>query len=143
MSGQTGPPPRVKPTGQSAPRIVSLPSLPGVPCPCGLARRAFADQANFPGTVHLTQISHNAATHYHRHQTEIYVILECEADGAIELDGELRSVKPLDAILIPPGVRHRAVGAMRVLIICSPAFDPADEFLDQSESSGTNNPRPS
>ena len=117
-------------SGGSRPQIVSLPALQPVPCPCGLARRAFAGQADFPGTVHLTEITQDAQTHYHRRQTEVYVILECGEDAAIELDGELKPVRPLDAILIPPGVRHRGVGRMRVLIVCSPAFDPADEFSE-------------
>jgi mannose-6-phosphate isomerase-like protein (cupin superfamily) len=109
---------------------VSLPDLPGVPCPCGTARRAFADAADFPATVHLTEISADAEVHHHRVQTEVYVILECGPDAALELDGERVPVKPLDAIRIPPGVRHRAVGEMRALIVCSPKFDPADEFLE-------------
>lgn len=110
------------------PQVVSLPALQPVPCPCGLARRAFADQSHFPGTVHLTEITEIARTHYHRRQTEIYVILECSPDAAIELDGVFRAVKPLDAVLIPPLVRHCGIGRMRVLILCSPAFDPADEY---------------
>lgn len=109
---------------------VSLPDLPGVPCPCGTARRAFADAADFPATVHLTEISADAHVHHHRRQTEVYVILECGPDAALELDGERVPVKPLDAVRIPPGVRHRAVGEMRVLIVCSPKFDPADEFVE-------------
>jgi hypothetical protein len=32
-------------------------------------------------------------------------------------------------ILIPPGVRHRALSVMRVLIVAIPKFDPADEWL--------------
>jgi hypothetical protein len=32
-------------------RMVDFRQLPGVPCPCGTARRAFADGAEFPGTV--------------------------------------------------------------------------------------------
>ena len=109
---------------------VSLPDLPGVPCPCGTARRAFADAADFPATVHLTEISADAAVHHHRRQTEVYVILECGPNAALEIDGGRLPVKPLDAIRIPPGTRHRAVGAMRVLIVCSPKFDPADEFVE-------------
>jgi quercetin dioxygenase-like cupin family protein len=58
------------------------------------------------------------------------VILECGEDGRLELDGELISVKPLQAIVIPPGVRHRAVGRMKVLIICVPEFDVRDEWFD-------------
>jgi hypothetical protein len=32
-------------------------------------------------------------------------------------------------ILIPPEVRHRAVGHMTVLIIVFPKFDPDDEII--------------
>ena len=111
-------------------QLVDLTKIPAVACPCGSARRAFADRAEVPGTVHLTEISQDAATHYHREHTEVYVILECSDQAAIELDGQSHPVKPLTSVLIPPGVRHRAVGEMRVLIFCTPNFDPADEHLD-------------
>ena len=113
---------------------IHLPDLPGVPCPCGVARRAFAGAADFPATVHLTEISADAEVHHHERQTEVYVILDCGPDAALELDGERVPVRPLDAIRIPPGVRHRAAGEMRVLIVCSPKFDPADEFTEPSSS---------
>jgi hypothetical protein len=32
--------------------------------------------------------------------------------------------------MIPPGVRHRALGRMRVLIVVLPKFDPEDEWFD-------------
>lgn len=115
----------------SAPaEVIDLTQLPGIPCPCGVARRAFADRDEFPGTVHLTKISEDAQQHYHRIQTEIYVVLECEPGSTIELDGTKQPVQPRTAILIPPGVRHRAIGRMTVLILCTPSFDPADEYFD-------------
>lgn len=117
-------------TQTAKPEIVHLPDLPGVECPCGVARRAFQRAESFPGTVHLTEIRHDARTHYHREHTEVYVILESEPGAAIELDGQRHSVYPQTSILIPPGVRHRAVGQMRVLIVCHPNFDPADEHFD-------------
>jgi hypothetical protein len=33
-------------------------------------------------------------------------------------------------IVIPPGVRHRAIGRMRVLIFVVPKFDSEDEYFD-------------
>jgi mannose-6-phosphate isomerase-like protein (cupin superfamily) len=39
-------------------------------------------------------------------------------------------VKPGLCIVVPPGVRHRAIGKMEVLIIAMPKFDPADEWFD-------------
>lgn len=109
--------------------LVDLNTLPPVKCPCGVARRAFADREEFPGTVHLTHIQEDAREHFHREHTEIYVILECEPDAAIELDGAIEPVAPRTAVLIPPGVRHRARGRMTVLILCTPNFDPADEHF--------------
>jgi mannose-6-phosphate isomerase-like protein (cupin superfamily) len=102
--------------------------LPPVPCPCGTARRAFADVADAPLTLHVTEISRDAQTHHHKRITEVYYFLECQADAAMELDGERVPVRPGLAIMIPPGVRHRAVGEMKVLIVAHPKFDPSDEY---------------
>ena len=110
--------------------VVQLSELPPVACPCGIARRAFTHRNDLNASVHLTEIRQSARTHYHRHLTETYVVLECESDAAIELDGRLVPVRPLSSVLIPPGVRHRAVGDMRVIIFCTPTFDPADEHFD-------------
>jgi quercetin dioxygenase-like cupin family protein len=53
-----------------------------------------------------------------------------EGEGWLELDGERIPVKPLSAITIRPGCRHRAVGKMKVLNFVVPAFDPEDEWFD-------------
>lgn len=118
-----------RPTGRQSAVLVDLTDLPPVDCPCGQARRAFADHPVFPGTLHLTEISVDAHAHHHRDHTEVYVIVQCDDGAAIELDGVRHPVRPLTAVLIPPGVQHRAVGKMRVLIVCTPEFDPADEHL--------------
>jgi mannose-6-phosphate isomerase-like protein (cupin superfamily) len=118
-------------TNKTAPRyqVVDLAELPGVSCPCGTARRAFADVAEFPGTLHLTEIQADARLHFHRKLTEIYYILECGPDAAIQLDDELIPLRPGRCLLIPPGIRHRAIGTMKVLIFVVPKFDPDDEFV--------------
>lgn len=110
--------------------VVDLARLPAVACPCGTARRAFADRDEFPGTVHLTRISRDAVAHYHREHAEVYVVLECAPGAAIELDGEKHPLRRHMSILIPPGVRHRACGEMTVLILSVPNFDPDDEHFD-------------
>lgn len=110
--------------------IVDFAQLPGVACPCGTARRAFADVADFPGTVHVTEISTDARLHYHTTLTETYYFLECDDDARIQLDDQLIPVHPGMCVLIRPGVRHRAVGRMKVLIIVLPKFDPSDEWFD-------------
>jgi mannose-6-phosphate isomerase-like protein (cupin superfamily) len=111
-------------------RIVDFSELAGVPCPCGTARRAFTDVEDFPATVHVTEIRADAELHYHKRLTETYYFLECGPDASMQLDDELVPVKPGMAILIPPGVRHRAVGRMKVLIVVIPKFAPGDEWLD-------------
>lgn len=110
-------------------RIVDFAGIPGVACPFGTARRAFADVENYPGTIHVTEISADAALHYHQRLTETYYFLECEPEAKMQLDDEIIDVKPGLCILIPPGVRHRAIGRMKVLIVVFPKFDPEDEWL--------------
>lgn len=110
--------------------IADYAEIPGVECPCGIARRAFSDVEESPVTVHVTDITRNARTHYHKRITEVYYFLECQPGAQMELDGELIDAKPGIAIMIPPGVRHRAVGEMKVLIVAHPKFDPRDEWFD-------------
>jgi mannose-6-phosphate isomerase-like protein (cupin superfamily) len=111
-------------------RVVDFAKIPGVPCPCGTARRAFTEVEAFPGTIHVTEISTEARRHYHRRLTETYFVLECGEDAQMELDGEQISLKPGVCVLILPGVRHRAIGRMKVLIVVLPKFDPEDEWFD-------------
>ena len=111
-------------------QVVDLALLPGVPCPCGTARRAFGERADFPLTIHLTEIRTDAVLHHHRRLTETYYILECGPDARMQLDDDVIPLQPGRCILIPPGVRHRAIGAMKVLIVVSPKFDPEDEYVD-------------
>jgi mannose-6-phosphate isomerase-like protein (cupin superfamily) len=98
-------------------------------CPCGLTRRAFLTSDNDTATLHLLDVHEDAEVHYHKKITEIYLILE--GQGYMELDGELLPVKPMSAILIKPGCRHRAVGKLRVALTAIPAFDPEDEWFDE------------
>ena len=105
-------------------------SLPGVACPCGTARRGFMEVESIPYSLHVTQIEETAQTHYHKHITETYFVLECEPGATLELNGERMPIEPHVAVAIYPGTRHRAVGKMKVLIVASPKFDPADEWFD-------------
>ena len=119
-------------TGAEAlhPIAVELAQLPAVRCPCGWARRAFADVPGAPLSVHRVEITTDAQAHYHKEHTETYYVLECGPDAAIELNGERVAVGVGTAVMIRPGVRHRAVGSMVVLNIVVPPFDPADEYFD-------------
>jgi mannose-6-phosphate isomerase-like protein (cupin superfamily) len=108
--------------------LVDFSQVPGVPCPCGTARRAFAEVADYPGTIHLTSISADAELHYHKRLTETYYFIECGPDARMQLDDDIIPVKPGMVVMIPPGVRHRAIGKMTILNIVFPKFDPTDEF---------------
>lgn len=116
--------------------IVDFDTLPPVACPCGQARRAFAGVPDFPATIHRTEISARAKTHYHNRLTETYYVLQCEAGAALALDGESIPVRPGMCILIRPGVRHRAIGQMTVLIVVIPKFDPDDEVIVEQPETG-------
>ena len=110
--------------------VVRLADLPRVACPCGTARRAFAEAAEGKATLHLVEVKQDSERHYHRRLTEIYYVLSGE--GQMELDGEVRPLAAGDAVLIPTGVVHRAIpGAepMTLLNFVLPAFDPADEWV--------------
>ncbi|SPE37039.1 conserved hypothetical protein [Candidatus Sulfopaludibacter sp. SbA3] len=110
--------------------VADFEQIPGVPCPCGTARRAFQEVAEFPATVHVTSISVDAKLHYHKRLTETYYFLECGPGAQMQLDDEILPVKPGICIMILPGVRHRAIGQMKVLIVALPKFDPNDEWMD-------------
>jgi len=109
--------------------VVDFNTLKPIECPCGLARRAFQADSDVPYTMHVTEIAEVAKAHFHKKLTETYFILEADREAYLELDGERVPVKPGMACKIVPNVVHRAVGRMKVLIVVSPKFDPADEFV--------------
>jgi mannose-6-phosphate isomerase-like protein (cupin superfamily) len=108
--------------------IAQLDDLPSTACPCGSARRAFADLPGAVASLHVVDVTADARTHYHRRMTEIYLILEGE--GEIELDGARFPIRPMTAIYIRPGCRHRAVGTFKMINVPIPAFDANDEWFD-------------
>lgn len=68
--------------------------------------------------------------HYHARSEEVYLLLE--GGGRLEVDGEEREVGPGDAILIPPGARHRLVASRegaRFLCSCAPPYADEDTFF--------------
>ena len=93
--------------------ITQLDGLPPKRCPCGLTRRAFTDVPGAAASLHLVNVQADSRAHYHQRTTEIYLVLEGE--GEIELDGQRHPIKPLTAIYIKPGCRHRAIGNAMVM----------------------------
>jgi len=108
--------------------ISQLDQIPPQRCPCGFTQRAFAGIAGNVASLHVVDIQEDSRTHYHKKMTEIYLVLEGE--GQMELDGELIQVRPMTAIYIRPGCRHRAIGKLKIINVPVPAFDEADEWFD-------------
>jgi mannose-6-phosphate isomerase-like protein (cupin superfamily) len=68
--------------------------------------------------------------HYHARSEEIYLIVE--GAGELEIDGEVRSVGPGDAILIPPGAWHQLIATAAgttLLCCCVPPYSDDDTFF--------------
>ena len=68
--------------------------------------------------------------HYHGRSEEIYLIVE--GGGELEVDGDVRTVGPGDAILIPAGAWHQlaAGGAGATLLCCCvPPYSDDDTFF--------------
>ena len=108
--------------------IADFNAIPAVRCPCGFAKRAFAAPDNQTATLHVVDIQEDSRGHYHKRMTEIYLVLEGE--GQMQLDGKLFPLKPMTAVFIKPGCRHRAIGKLKIINIPIPAFDEADEWFD-------------
>lgn len=68
--------------------------------------------------------------HYHRLAEEFYFVLD--GAGTMEIDGESRTVRPGDAILIPPGAWHQitAEKAIRFLCCCAPPYAHEDTYFE-------------
>ena len=118
------------PTSEPRWKVVDFAGIAPVPCPCGTSKRAFADVEEHPGTVHVTEISADAQTHYHKQLTETYYILACDDDAQMQLDDQVIPLREGMCVMIPPGVRHRAIGQMKIINIVFPKFDPSDEHFD-------------
>src|SRR5262245_58530125 len=108
--------------------ITQLDQVAPVRCPCGFSRRAFAASPSHAASLHMVDILEDSRTHYHKTMTELYLVLEGE--GHMELDGKLFPVKPMTAVYIKPGCRHRAIGKLKIINVPVPAFDEADEWFD-------------
>lgn len=73
--------------------------------------------------------------HYHVETEELYYILD--GTGEMQIDDETREVATGDCILIPRGcthsLRNTGAGAMRLLLVCGPAYSIADHHFVKDE----------
>ena len=120
-------------TDQPRHHVVHMDEIESTACPCGWAKRAFADMTGSPASFHIVQITEDSTVHYHKRMTEIYHVLE--GQGHLELDGRRVPVRPGSTVMIQPGCHHRAVGKLTIINVAIPAFDPTDEYLPTQEQS--------
>lgn len=70
--------------------------------------------------------------HHHRATEEIYFVVK--GSGRMEVDGSARTVRPGDAILIPPGAWHTlendGSSELRILCCCAPPYAHDDTFFE-------------
>lgn len=71
--------------------------------------------------------------HYHPKTEEIYYITR--GIGRMRIEGELRDVKPGDAIAIPPGQKHKlwntGTETLHLLCCCAPAYEHSDTVITE------------
>jgi quercetin dioxygenase-like cupin family protein len=61
---------------------------------------------------------------------KLYYVVSGEL--VVDLDGRNYELQPRDALLIRPGEPHAMEGrAANVVIVCTPAFDAADEVMEE------------
>lgn len=103
----------------------------------GSTIRSLLDRSNAPvANQSLAEATIEAGgstiRHVHRVSEEIYYLVE--GTGEMELDGEVRTVGPGDAILIPPGswhtIRATGDGPVRLLCGCSPPWSADDTYFE-------------
>lgn len=101
----------------------------------GSTIRSILDRANAPvqqQSLAEASLGGGRATqrHYHKRTEEIYFILEGRAE--MEVDGDVREVRPGDAILLPPGAWHviRAQTPLRFLCSCAPPYSHEDTYFE-------------
>jgi len=72
--------------------------------------------------------------HFHTRAEEIYFITH--GTGRMRIEGELRDVKPGDAIAIPPGQKHKLWNTgsetLRLLCCCAPAYEHDDTIITET-----------
>jgi len=72
--------------------------------------------------------------HFHPQAEEIYYITH--GTGRIRIEGEMREVRPGDAIAIPPGQRHKlwntGTETLRLLCCCAPGYEHADTVITET-----------
>src|SRR6476659_8601326 len=84
---------------------------------CGQIRPLIEEKDGAAAEVHHLEIT-DAKLHYHKRTDEIYYVLE--GNGKMVLDGQEIDLQKDVVVYVPRGVKHRAWGKLKVLVVCIP-----------------------
>ena len=84
---------------------------------CGLIRPLIAEADGAAAEVHHLEIT-DAKLHYHERTDEIYYVLD--GTGRMRVGDEEVELQKDVTVYVPRGVKHRAWGNLKVLVVCIP-----------------------
>ena len=84
---------------------------------CGQIRPVLEEKDGAAAEVHHLEIT-DAKLHYHERTDEIYYVLE--GTGRMRLDDVEIELRKDVTVYVPRGVKHRAWGNLKVLVVCIP-----------------------
>ena len=84
---------------------------------CGQIRPLIEEKDGAAAEVHHLEITH-AKLHYHKQTDEVYYIID--GQGRMSLDGSEIDLRPGVVVYVPRGVKHKAWGDLKVLVVCIP-----------------------
>ena len=84
---------------------------------CGQIRPLIEEQDGAAAEVHHLEIT-DARLHYHERTDEIYYVLE--GTGRMRLEDTEIDLRKDVTVYVPRGVKHRAWGNLKVLVVCIP-----------------------
>jgi mannose-6-phosphate isomerase-like protein (cupin superfamily) len=84
---------------------------------CGLIRPLIEESDGAAAEVHHLEIT-NAKLHYHERTDEIYYVIG--GQGRMRLDDNEVELREGVVVYVPRGVKHKAWGNLKVLVVCIP-----------------------
>ena len=84
---------------------------------CGQIRPLIEEKDGAAAEVHPLEIT-DAKLHYHQRTDEIYYVID--GHGKMQLDDEEIDLQAGAVVYVPRGVKHKASGELKVLVVCMP-----------------------
>ena len=85
---------------------------------CGQIRCVIEEKDGAAGEVHQVEIR-DAKLHYHERTDEFYYVID--GHGTMQLDDEIIELHSGVVVYVPRGVKHKASGDLKVLLVCVPS----------------------